>query len=552
MNDITLKNKGKNKTINNIKNNSAKNKVRVETFEEGDLFAHKLISTGFDFKAHSQLTNSHQLKGALTSVVFSPAFIQAIRQMVSIKGVQFARSWLKRKGYNSKVIMTILNLVERGMRARKSMIGNSKETKFPTHFLPRLKNHAPPANTELVSASLIQKTLGSSQGINDSRGSSWHGPEINSRTINGMLTTSVKGKDYLGLITGGTGYQVVSFRIQPGLPGVFPWLSKSAAAYEQYRFRKARLVIETLCPTTVAGEVMMYADYDSHDPVPNDARDFFENSASKSAPVWQTAFTYELDERSMNEVRMHYVRTGAIPENADIQLYDCGVIHLAYDNLDASLDGIAISRVFLEYECEFFIPHTDSLEEAQQNFNLFVTLSCTISQPFLNMVKDVSDTNYDSGALGVTFTNTGSNIGKINFPFAGYYFLSIWCLGTGSPLITVQTADGGCTYEQILGTSSTTIQLINVLVRALEPGAWINCVYTGSTVTQGKISCCFKATGLSHTYEVPSDIPDFPKIAHHSNGKFKLREIDNSSSPQVSDTDERNYDNSRFNRNSAN
>jgi hypothetical protein len=324
------------------------------------------------------------------------------------------------------------------------------------------------------------------------------------------MATRVSGRDYLGMMVGSSGFQVSSWRINPGLPGVFNWLSRIAAGFEQYKFHKLVIVIETLTGTTVTGEIMIYVDYDSADPVPESARDFLTNSRAKAAPVWQERLEYAASSQGLNVSGLRYVRLAGIPADSDVLWFDEGIVHVGYDNLAASLDGVGIARVFVEYECELFAPHTDDLAMSNSHTYVAEDAAATGADPFGSRVVAA---NSD---LPLIFDP--ANPTEILFPLPGFYLMSLDLVGTSPTMVVANVLD--CEIEAVNDTAYTTVghtYLVNVHVK--EAGGIIDFT-AGGTITATVLGLVKDAGTLEASHTVALDYPDFS--IHRS----KPREID--------------------------
>lgn len=146
---------------------------------------------------------------------------------------------------------------------------------------------------------------------------------------------------------------LVAFTLQlnPGLAGVFPWLSSIAKNWEQYRVNRLRAVYIPIAPTNTQGDVLLTPSYDSSNPPP-----VTEEQASNDVNSVENACHERIDmdlipQSLMAGASRKYVRTSAIA--GDIKTYDVGKIHVITNNAAAA--G-AFGKLYLEYDIEFFVP----------------------------------------------------------------------------------------------------------------------------------------------------------------------------------------------------
>lgn len=377
----------------------------------------------------------------------------------------------------------------------------------------------PPRGGATLHAGVLGKVNGPDHGVlvragsrnagpptNRAIGADFARPSMSSRTVNGVLVTSVVGRDYVGELVSATGFNVQSFRTNPGLPALFPWLSRIAEAYEQYRFKRLRFVVQTLAPTSSAGEVAMYMDYDSEDPVPESMRDFLTNSFAKTGPVWERQLVYDAAAVPMNASNLRYVRVGT-PANSDYLWRDVGIMHVAFDNIDVT-PGDTFARLFVDYDIELMVPHTDALELAQSHSYVAKTESASKSNVF-NGLAEVGD-----GTLAQSLTLTGGDPATIVFNLPGFYQVTgtfegsgmvgniVWAAGTDTSISEVAAiAAGAC---------ETTVQMVHVL----EPGGSITIDASATTATdECMLTIARGISNLSPTHNV-SEVGDSGHFFH--------------------------------------
>jgi len=77
-----------------------------------------------------------------------------------------------------------------------------------------------------------------------------------------------------------------AFKINAENGNTFPWLSRIAASYDFYRFKRVKLVYVPLCSTSTAGRIMLGYDPDSADKIAVDRQALSSYSCSSEASVW--------------------------------------------------------------------------------------------------------------------------------------------------------------------------------------------------------------------------------------------------------------------------
>jgi len=163
--------------------------------------------------------------------------------------------------------------------------------------------------------------------------------------------------------TGAGLFEIDEFRVNPGLPTSFPWLSRLAINFEKYRFHKLVFSFQTESPSTYSGTVMLAASYDVHDSIPVSKQEILGQSSSSRSPPWApNSFAMDLV-RMGNQLRL--IRSGLVPVGADSTLYDAGSFQFASQGVADGGTGIttSIGELWVEYDVELAIPATPSAQE---------------------------------------------------------------------------------------------------------------------------------------------------------------------------------------------
>lgn len=168
--------------------------------------------------------------------------------------------------------------------------------------------------------------------------------------------TSIKHRAFLKAINNSIVYSVERVPCNPGLGGSFPWLSKMAKRYEEYRFTKLRYEFRSVAATSTPGVVMMSFDYDAADENPTSKAVQAQTIPNSESNAWMNNdLTIPLDKS------WRFVRSGVLGSNLDIKTYDAGslLISSAYGS------GIVCGELYVEYSVEFRRP-TDGPEVSGQ------------------------------------------------------------------------------------------------------------------------------------------------------------------------------------------
>jgi hypothetical protein len=142
-----------------------------------------------------------------------------------------------------------------------------------------------------------------------------------------------------------------TFALNPGIAATFPWLSVTAANWEQYQIHKLDFVYLPIAPTSTKGDLMLSPDYDASDPQPATEVQASDNSGTVEDVCWKV-IRASLDVRAMMGLGpRRYVRTAAVA--GDIKTFDVGKMFLITNN---EADTSPIGKLWVEYDIEFFVP----------------------------------------------------------------------------------------------------------------------------------------------------------------------------------------------------
>lgn len=262
------------------------------------------------------------------------------------------------------------------------------------------------------------------------------------------------------------------FQLNPGLPNTFPWLSRLAPNFEEYRFKKLRFVYVPRCATTTDGAVYAAIDYDSSDVNPMSLPELMSNASASQSPLW-SEMSLALNQNDASFLKKRFVRTVAVPTGSDIVLYDAGKAFIVPINLG----GLETSGdIYVEYDVELFTPQFSLAGFAQQNSSK------------LNSGGTVSPTSIfgssPSATAGSGLGVTPQSGGTLLFQRAGQYIVDLIMSGTGmttNPLAIAGSALASTLVSSLIGTS--TAKHASYKVSVTEPGQTLQLIDDASTVT---------------------------------------------------------------------
>ncbi|APG76531.1 hypothetical protein 3 [Hubei tombus-like virus 8] len=286
-------------------------------------------------------------------------------------------------------------------------------------------------------------------------------PRINNKP-NGSV--EISHRSFLCPITNNINYTAQLFNVNPGLPGTFPWLSKLARRYEEYRFKKLKFEYRSVCATSTSGVIMMSFDYDAADGLPT-------NKASQA----QTVPNSEVNAWSSNDLVINcdagykYVRAGVLQANLDIKTYDFGAMCLSslYGN------GVVSGELYVEYTVELRKP-TDGPATSGK----------------IAYATTVFATPFPGGGVVTGFNPYTSTANELVFTTPGEYMIAVNTVGTGitaaCPLPTMVTTTGAIQSLAVTFSATQGIHLFGVRAE-LGDVLQFATAGTGTTITALRI-----------------------------------------------------------------
>jgi len=157
----------------------------------------------------------------------------------------------------------------------------------------------------------------------------------------------------------GAQFNLVSYPLQPGLSGTFPWLSQIAAAYQEYEILG---MVAYYKPTsgnatgsnTSLGEVILSTNYNSAAPNFLNAQQMLNAEfATTVLPSTEGIHMIECDPHQ-SVVSELYVRTDAVPTGQDQRLYDFANLQVATQGNQTA--GQQLGELWIAYDISFKKP----------------------------------------------------------------------------------------------------------------------------------------------------------------------------------------------------
>jgi len=236
-------------------------------------------------------------------------------------------------------------------------------------------------------------------------------------------TNVVCHREYLGDIFGTAGFSNVSYPLNPGIAQTFPWLSSIAANYQEYRFHglvfEFRSLITDFVLAGAPGVVIMSTNYNADAPLYL-TKQQMEN-AEYAVSVKPTVDMIHGVECANNQTILpeRFIRTGVVPVNQDLRLYDLGNFQFATQANPVQ----DLGELWVSYCIEFFKPIMPVLEaDAGPAFHAARTITSSLA-PFGSVGL------YTNGSLNVLVTGTSVTIIGAQ-PGVNYFIDVIWNIGS--------------------------------------------------------------------------------------------------------------------------
>jgi len=229
-------------------------------------------------------------------------------------------------------------------KSNKASVKRSKRSRKP-RVAPLVKSMSIPATHSSVigwrSPQFVHRgTRGNRRGV---------------RIVNTEMVDSVVG---FSTFAGG----LKQYSLNPGIAAYFPFLSTIAAAYEQYTMHQLRFWYINSTGTATPGNIILAPDYDPRDGDYANA-DITEQELTafqdrEIGTPW-APFSMAMDKLDMFPLGPRkYVRGQSTETTQDRRTTDVGTLLVAA--YEAAADNTKFGKLFVSYDCEFFVPARDA------------------------------------------------------------------------------------------------------------------------------------------------------------------------------------------------
>lgn len=258
-------------------------------------------------------------------------------------------------------------------------------------------------------------------------------------------------------------FSVTSLAINPGLSGVFAWLSQVAANYDEYELRHLvfhyKPVISVASQSGAMGSVVIACNYNAGAPKFESFREMVEYSGAMETRICDQAFFgIECDPKKGQSGDHMYVRTGAVPSDEDIKTYDTGLFQIATSDINATdyPAGTLLGHLYVEYDVVLGKPKLYASLGKGILGDLFRTSTCSKGLPLNGLFKNAANS-----IGGYMSTSYGRGLHyQLPDNFVGTIMVNVFCIGTMSSgdMSVPITANGEVTPRNICGTTGASSQ----------------------------------------------------------------------------------------------
>lgn len=226
-------------------------------------------------------------------------------------------------------------------------------------------------------------------------------------------------REYLGDLASSTTFSSRVFSINPGLEDSFPYLSLIASNFQEYKLRGMIVEYKTTSSTVVTGAntamgtVSLVAQYRADAPVLTSKLQVLNEMWSEDGrPCDNIILPIECSPKE-NPMAIQYVRTGSLPANSDVKMFDLAKVTIATQGQQTA--GTTIGELWVSYEVELYKP-------------VLGVGSSSVEGAYLANLTGVNQTRFLGSAKTVLLDNIGMTVGVSNISFpqgaTGTYMLS--------------------------------------------------------------------------------------------------------------------------------
>ncbi len=225
-------------------------------------------------------------------------------------------------------------------------------------------------------------------------------------------TMTLSNSELITSINGSVTFSNTQFVVNPGLSTTFPWLYKSAANFQMYRFHKLSFEFRPSVSTATPGIVVLSPEYNVQDHPPVSLSEASNTEGSNQGNTWLKTMCLLSVDRMFSFGRRKQIRASLV--TGDLMNYDACKINVStVDQADTSIIGY----LWVHYEVELAVPQSSPLLDSLPLSTSLYANSASQTLTNATEVKVVLTSTYDP-------INFGSQVSGVFTPPAGSYWLS--------------------------------------------------------------------------------------------------------------------------------
>lgn len=237
-------------------------------------------------------------------------------------------------------------------------------------------------------------------------------------------------------VTGSGFNRIFTKAINPGVVGLFPWLSSQSLGWEKYKFHRLTFSYRPRCSTTLAGSIMMYPDYDPSDVPPSSEIDASTHQNFKEDAPWKAMDVY-CDKTQLAKDRYVVRPDAVVPVGMSLADFNIGNLYMF---INGFIEFGGLGKLYVSYDIEFSIPqritYTAPVLTLNEPITYFNNSNTSNTSPFgIGSQIDPSVSTLKITAAGFVTTITGLEIGV-------KYYINCYCNGAVFASISTPTTIG--------------------------------------------------------------------------------------------------------------
>lgn len=254
------------------------------------------------------------------------------------------------------------------------------------------------------------------------------------KTAAGSIDGSVRimGRELVQELATSSGFLLpLNHSVNPANPYLFPRLSSVANAFEQFSFKGFQVCYEAGCPSSTAGTVLMYHDYDPVSSASANAVRVLANETSVEAPVWSgCSLRSDCSKQMISKLYVGADIAATTLTAAEARQSFFGILRVYMDKGPST--SVFAGYVYVEYDVELYTPIPPGPVSLTGNGPLSIAYSAgaNVTQPLQTILSAEGISGTAATNVTSAYTNAGGKVGLIDTAKsvyeAGSYIADLW------------------------------------------------------------------------------------------------------------------------------